>query len=267
MRFFWELTQRLIIVRSFADRRMDGVKHPPTGHHSANASAVGWSVLRHAFVIENAGDPIEVGNYEIWTEDLYMSADVISLIKDIATILFLFFGALIGVFVFFQFSPVLVLRILPRWTDETRQFLILKFEIENKSRVRANKPRGQIQVLEYAIKSGASLSHWVPFDKNAIRSGELPIEWREPVKILETTKQIYPGGMVSFERLYYYPQDSVIIHVGLQVELELGFLGRVVNLKGESWRQTTTCFVVKQAEAKSAASNKALQPTADTELA
>jgi hypothetical protein len=98
-------------------------------------------------------------------ENPYMSADVIGLIKDIATLLVVFLGALVGVFVFFQFSPVLVLRVLPRWTDETRQFLILKFEIENKSRVRANKPRGQIQVLDYAIKSDASLSHWVPFDK------------------------------------------------------------------------------------------------------
>lgn len=179
-------------------------------------------------------------------------AEVISLVKDIATLLALLIGAVVGLFVFFQLAPVLELRILPSWTDETKQFLILKFQVENKSRVRVHRPRGLIQVLEHAIQPGTSLSQWIPFDESAIIPTEQPIEWREPVKILQSTKQIYPGEMVSFERLYYCPKDAVIIHVGLQVELDLGFVDRIVTRKREPWRQTTTCFVVKQAVGKTA---------------
>ena len=122
--------------------------------------------------------------------------------------------------------------------------------MENKSRVRANKPRGQIQILEYPFKPGIALSQWVPFDKSAIPPNEQPIEWREPEKIFKSTLQMYPGEVISLERLYHYPQDMVIIHVGLQVQLETGFIGRIITRKGELWKQTTSRFVVKQAEVK-----------------
>jgi hypothetical protein len=181
-------------------------------------------------------------------------AEVISLAKDIVTLLALLMGAAISLFIFFQFAPVLELRILPTWTDDSKQFLVVKFEVENKSRVRANKPRGQIQILEYPFKPGLALSQWVPFDKSTIPDNEQPIVWREPEKIFKSTLQIYPGEVISFERLYHYPQDTVVIHIGLQVQLELGFAGRIITRKGkrEAWRHTITRFVVKQIETRSA---------------
>lgn len=177
-----------------------------------------------------------------------MSTELIAFVKDVAALLVIFLSGAAAVFVFFRLSPVLSIRVLPRWTDETQQYLVVRFEIENKSRVRANKPTGQIQVLEFAPKPGIFLSHGVPFDANTIREEERPIEWREPVRIFHTTKQIFPGELVSFERLYHYPQANVIVHIGLQVGLELGSLGRITNLKRESWRQTVTCFAVKQSK-------------------
>jgi hypothetical protein len=173
--------------------------------------------------------------------------EIISLTKDVVTLLALLMGAAISLFIFFQFAPVLELRILPTWTDESKQFLVIKFEVENKSRVRANKPRGQVQILEYPFKPGNALSQWVPFDKSTIPLDEQPIEWREPERIFKSTIQLYPGEVISLERLYHYPQDTVIIHVGLQVQLELGFVGRIITRKGkEEWRHTVTRFVVKQ---------------------
>jgi hypothetical protein len=74
------------------------------------------------------------------------------------------------------------------------------------------------------------------------------VEWHEPVEIFKSTQEIYPGEVISFERLYHCPQDTIILHIGFQVELDLGFWDRVVTRKTGLWRQTTTCFVVKQRE-------------------
>jgi hypothetical protein len=181
-------------------------------------------------------------------------AEFISLAKDVATLLALLIGAAISLFIFFQFAPVLELRILPTWADTSKQFLVVKFEVENKSRVRANKPRGQIQILEYPFNPGQALSQWVPFEKSTIPNDEQPVEWREPEKIFKSTRRIYPGEVISLERLYHYPQGTVIIHIGLQVQLEMGFVGRILTRQGggERWRQTVTRFVVKQIEARDA---------------
>ena len=174
--------------------------------------------------------------------------EAISLTKDVVTLLALLIGGAMALFVFFQLAPVLNLRILPSWTDDTKQFLILKFQVENKSRVRVHSPKGRIQVLEHEIQAGTFLSQWVPFDKNTIIPTEQPIEWHEPVEIFRSTKEIYPGEVISYERLYHCPQDRVALHVGLQVEIELGFFGRMATRNTKSWRQTTTCFIVKQIE-------------------
>ena len=176
-------------------------------------------------------------------------AENIGVIRDIVTIIALLFGGLLGIFVFFQLAPVIQLRIIPNWTDETKQYLLIRFEIENKSRVRVTNPGGKIQVLEHKVTSGAIISNWVPFEEKRIKPEE-PVEWREPVKIFEITKQIFPGEIIVLERLYHVPQNRVILHIGLQVELELSFIGRLVTRKREPWRQTTTCFAIKNGTGK-----------------
>jgi hypothetical protein len=171
--------------------------------------------------------------------------EVIGLIADVVTVLAVVIGGVMAVFVYFQLAPVLQLRILPRWSDESKQHLVLRFEIENKSRVRMNSPWGQIQVLKHRVEPAGSLSHWVPFEKGKIKPDEVPIEWLDPVKIFGTTKEIYPGQTIAFEMLYHCPEDSVVMHIGLQVGLALDFWERIITGKGAPWRQTTTCFVVK----------------------
>ncbi|MBN1872893.1 MAG: hypothetical protein JXA33_01580 [Anaerolineae bacterium] len=171
--------------------------------------------------------------------------DVISILSDIMTVLAVLLGGTMAVFVYFQLAPVLQLRILPRWSDENKQHLILRFEVENKSRVRVYKPWGRIQVLKHGIKQESSLSHWVPFEESTIRPTELPAEWSEPTKIFASTEHIYPGETIAFERLCPCPEDAVIVHIGLQAGLKMNLLERIITRKKRPWQQTTTCFVVK----------------------
>lgn len=95
------------------------------------------------------------------------------------------------------------------------------------------------------ILNNGMLSQFVPFSQDAIPEKETPLSWREPSAILTHTKHIYPGEIISYERLYHYPQPAAIIHIGLQLEMRLGPLGKIATWKREAWRQTTTCFVVK----------------------
>jgi len=174
------------------------------------------------------------------------TSELVGICRDVVTILVLVIGPLVALFVYFQLAPVLELKIIPTWVDEKKHLLLIRFQIENKSRVRLYSPKGKIQVLEYKVQPGGNLSQWVPFNKSAILPTEQPLEWREPVEIFTSTKQVYPGEVISYERLYQCPQDTTILHIGLQVELKLGLFGRIVTRKKEaSWRQTTTCFAVK----------------------
>lgn len=171
--------------------------------------------------------------------------NLIDLAIGVVTFLFLLIGGGAGLFIFFQLAPILNLQILSSWTDESKQYLLLRFEIENKSRVRIHNPTIRIQVIEQRISDKGSLSHWVPFRKDAIQPTEQPVEWRDPEDVANTTKRIYPGETIIIERLYHYPQKPLILHVAIQVEIKLGFWGRMVTRKTQNWRQTTTRFVVK----------------------
>ena len=173
--------------------------------------------------------------------------DIVSVIKDIVSLLAVVIGALVVLFVYFQFAPVLSLRIAPTWIGKKRSLLLIRIEVENKARVRLHSPKGKIQVLKYSLPAQGFLSQWVPFERGTIPKEESPIEWREPIEIFNTTKEIYPGETIAYERLYHIPEDTVIVHIGLQVEMKLGGLGRLVTGKKENWRQTTTCFAVKSA--------------------
>lgn len=171
--------------------------------------------------------------------------EIIALTRDILAILALLIGALAGLFIFFQLAPVAQLRILPRWSDDTHQFLIIRLEVENRSRVRILRPSGRFQILEYALDTNHALSHFVPFTKERSEQ-EPPLEWREPALMFESTRRIYPGEMIVAERLHPCPQSEVAIKLGLQINIGLNLLGRLVTLQRDPWQQTTTCIVVKR---------------------
>src|SRR5262245_13819980 len=125
--------------------------------------------------------------------------DFVDLATGIITLLFLLIGGAAGVFLFFQLAPVLTLRIIPTCTDEAKHLLTLRFEVENKSRVRVSNPKIRIQVLEHKLPEGGRLSQWVPFAKTAIKAMEPPVEWHEPEEIGSTTQRIFPGETIAIE--------------------------------------------------------------------
>lgn len=171
--------------------------------------------------------------------------DIISIAGDIATIVAVLVGGWFAVFVFLQFAPILSLRILPTWaTDETNR-VILRIEIENKSRIRVHKQSIHLQILEHNVSVAGTLSEWVPFEEKAILPTEQPISWNEPMEIFKSSMGIDPGETLVIERLHYCHPNNVL-HVGLQVKAKLGFWGRIATqVRGWNQRWTTTRIVMK----------------------
>jgi hypothetical protein len=172
--------------------------------------------------------------------------DIAGTASDIATVLVLLAGGCLAVFVFLHFAPVLALRIQPTWPHNDPRWVILRIEVENKSRVRVYKQSIYLQVLEYEIPEGGSLSEWVPFEERATVPSERPISWHEPVEILTSTTGIDPGEVLVVERLHYCPPGTVL-HVGLQARARLGLIGRIATQVG-GWNQrwTTTRVLMKE---------------------
>jgi hypothetical protein len=169
----------------------------------------------------------------------------VDFLKSILEIIFMILGGIIGTFIYFNLAPTLSLTITPIWVGDLKNFLILRFEISNKSRVRITDCTIKIQTLEHTMPKHGVLSQWVPFTQKSIKQMEEPIEWHEPEIITETTKRVFPGESIIIERLYQYSNSPLILHVGLQAQIKLGLLYRFVTRKKENWSQTTTCFVVK----------------------
>ena len=116
--------------------------------------------------------------------------NIVELISGIAAILTFLTGSWLAVFVFLQFAPVLSLRIISTWPDEESRWVIIRLEVENKSRVRVRKDEIHLQVLEHEIKEGGSLSEWVPFKKDDALDTEQPIDWRDPLEVFKSTKEL-----------------------------------------------------------------------------
>jgi hypothetical protein len=51
-----------------------------------------------------------------------------------------------------------------------------------------------------------------------------------------------PGETLAFTGLYPVTNKTTILHIGLQVEMKLSFIDRIVIRKKEDWRQTPSCF-------------------------
>jgi hypothetical protein len=166
----------------------------------------------------------------------------VSATRDVVAILAIALGAWFSVRVFLRFSPLLALRISPRWVDEDKTLLLIGLELRNQSRVRADRPEVFLQVVEHAIPTGGgSISEWVAFDEETRERDAPVLDPREPVRVFEGTDRIYPGEVIAIERLHHCPQEEVVFHLGLQVRHEPR---RRFGLWGPP-PQTTTCIVTR----------------------
>lgn len=161
--------------------------------------------------------------------------------------------SILAVFVFWRLEPVLALEVEPRWADGKKELLILKLQIKNASGRHISNPNIRLQVLEHRIPDivpcnspSAILSEWVPFERQEIRANETPLDWHNPEKIFVTTRGIAPGEIISVEWCYSITHDAML-HIGLQVQANLGFLTGLARLSfrpKNSW--TTTCIVARR---------------------
>jgi hypothetical protein len=170
----------------------------------------------------------------------------IEMVGNLITALALFIGAGLAVFVFSRLAPVLNLRIIPSWAGDKSRWVILRLEVENKSRVRIHKQSICLQVLEYRVPAGTSFSEWVPFEEEAIVASEQPLQWSEPIEVFKSTLTIDPNEVLAIERLHYCPPDT-LLKVGLQVRMKLGIAGRIATrVRGWHHQRTTTRIVMKE---------------------
>lgn len=162
---------------------------------------------------------------------------------------------LLDFFVHVIYTPKLVFRIIQSWENKDLGLVKIRIEIENYSTVLVPiSPNGgiKLQILPHDILINGRLSEWVEFDRtSAINEEKLKSEpikkchWNDPIPIFTTTKQLYPGEIVSGERLHQCPQDSVL-HVGLQVKAEYGWLASLSRIHRRKWQEqwTTTIIVM-----------------------
>ncbi|MEN9865780.1 MAG: hypothetical protein RL748_1370 [Pseudomonadota bacterium] len=151
----------------------------------------------------------------------------------------------LAIFVFQQFSPVAQIRILTRWIDQENGKLVLRIEIENKSKVRIRQKVAMLQVLRYSLTDRRHLSEWVPFSQERVIEGEEPLEWNEPKKIFASTVHLYPGEVVVIERLEQIENPDHFLHVGIQYKSHFKFRWLVTFALAweESW--TTTAIIAR----------------------
>jgi hypothetical protein len=143
----------------------------------------------------------------------------------------------VAVYFYVQFTPKIDLRIISEWSDKKRDKLILRLEVENKSKVRASIKSIQLQILEYNQEQ-VMLSEWVPFSQKSICANEHPLKWKDPETICETSKRIYPNETIKVERMYTFPENK-IWHVGLQLQVEYKkWIEKWIPKKATQWTST-----------------------------
>ncbi len=149
------------------------------------------------------------------------------------------------VWIYRGFMPVLRLRIAPRCIDKTAGRFILGIEVENKSKLAVRKKLARVQILEYGSEIPSFLSEWVPFEEERKRSNEEPLEWRDPVEVLNSTIKIEPGETIYVELLYTCSPNCSVIHCGLQFQVNLNPIASIAYnfgiMTSETW--TTTKWV------------------------
>ena len=149
-----------------------------------------------------------------------------------------------AIFVTHKYAPNARLNL--SYKEAPHGFVILIIEVENLSKVKIDKEHVKLQILTHTREKTTLISEFVPFKRAEIIHGEEPIEWSDPIDILNTTKCIYPGERKHVERLYKIPSEDIILHVGLQVKVALrGIRGRISGIiNWNSMQRTSTIFIL-----------------------
>jgi hypothetical protein len=177
---------------------------------------------------------------KIRMENYYYSCGIT--IDDIKNILEIFalIGALLGtvlafiVYKDYKYIPIILLDIKHHWINEETGQVLLKICVENKSKVRVEKDKFILHILEYPADT-KRLSEWVPKSRNEEdnkRPEELPPDIDMPpiMDFMISSKFIYPCEVSTQDYLTVCPKGK-LLHILLQFKSKSIF-------SDESWAIT-----------------------------
>lgn len=125
-------------------------------------------------------------------------------------------------FVWYYHGLLPTLRVRVELIETTPGVYLVRLQAENVSKVKARmKRRGaRLQLLDYEIAGKKILSEWVPFEQKAIRPNEPPLKWSEPLVVLDETRFLKPGQVISIDVLYQPSTAAEAVHCGFQAKVK-----------------------------------------------
>ena len=160
------------------------------------------------------------------------STEIITLIKDILLILGVLFGVYLSIKIYLQFAPDIVFRITPLWSTISPDVVVVKIEIENKSKVRLTKKKIRLQINKHDRSTLKELTEWVDFDNTA-------------EEISKSTILFYPGSVLKIDRLYKCKENEIIQGI-IQFEGKFSWLHKVLaSIKSNTETWTNTFIIAK----------------------
>ncbi len=158
---------------------------------------------------------------------------IITMIKDLLTIVGIVIGVYLSIRLFRNFAPVVSFKITPVWAD---QFVTLKIEIENNSKVLLKVDRGQgikFKIIPHKLTTIQNLTEFVD-----IKDADI---------ICKTTTSLYPGEVIRIDRLYKCEPDELLQGI-IQFSAAFSFLDKIlVNTSNERW---TSTFILNRVSKK-----------------
>lgn len=157
----------------------------------------------------------------------------------IGTIVVTVLGALFAIYFYAQFSYPMSLRLRTRWFDDEKNYLIVKFEIENKARISMSSPTVVLQVREYDVSDCQSTC--LGISKHKCTSIYDHNKWmcHDRDHIFGGTIKINPKEIISEERLYHFPNKDAVLHLRFRVEARRHFLDRLRHKQMNVIQSTT----------------------------
>lgn len=152
---------------------------------------------------------------------------IITLIKDILLIIGIIIGVFLSIKLYLHFAPDIVFRITPTWSTATPDIVVLKIEIENKSKVKLTKEKILFKLTSLKKSDFKELKEWVLIDDKA-------------EEICHSTRIFYPGSILRIDRLYRCKDDEIFQGL-IQFEAKFSKFERFLgNIKGnkETWTNT-----------------------------
>lgn len=157
---------------------------------------------------------------------------IIPLIKDILIVIGVIVGGFLSIKLYLQFAPDIIFRITPVWSTLTPDILVLKIEIENKSKVKLTKEKIKFKIISHNKSTLTELKEWVQIDDDTD-------------EICRTTQIFYPGSILKIDRLYKCKDDEILQGI-IRFEAKFSkFEKRLADIKGGKETWTNTFIIAK----------------------